>query len=136
MILFSMATLNTAAGWTNGDEIRVLIASGLLISVYHKEQIIVCMNELADISPTLVGPILDLLDQFDEAQTNMTTLNASGNGKTLIKADVLEWEAGQVGASYSPEREIARIQGLLYQYFGSCPLYGSGFNSYMSLIRS
>lgn len=131
-----MATLNTAAGWTNGDEIRVLIASGLLVSVYHKEQIIVCMNQLAEISPTLVGPIQDLLDQFDEAQTNMTTLNASASGKTLIKADVLEWETGQPGTNYSPEREVARIQGLLYQYFGSCPLYGGGFNSYMNLIRS
>lgn len=131
-----MATLNTAAGWTNGDEIRVLIASGLLVSAYHKEQIIVCMNQLAEISPTLVGPIQDLLDQFDEAQTNMTTLNAAASGKTLIKADVLEWETGQPGTNYSPEREVARIQGLLYQYFGSCPLYGGGFNNYMSLIRS
>lgn len=131
-----MATLNTAAGWTNGDEVRVLIASGLLVSVYHKEQIIVCMNQLAEISPTLVSPIQDLLDQFDEAQMNMTTLNAAASGKTLIKADVLEWETGQPGTNYSPEREIARIQGLLYQYFGSCPLYGGGFNSYMNLIRS
>jgi hypothetical protein len=131
-----MATLNTAAGWSNGDEVRVLIASGLLISVYHKEQIIVCMNQLAEISPTLVSPIQDLLDQFDEAQVNMTTLNADSSGKTLVKADVLEWETGQPGNSYSPEREIARIQGLLYQYFGSCPLYGGGFSGYMNLIRS
>jgi len=131
-----MATLNTAAGWTNGDEIRVLIASGLLVSVYHKEQMIVCMNQVAEISPTLVGPIQDLLDQFDEAQVNMTSLNNSASGKTLIKADVLEWETGQPGTNYSPEREIARIQGLLYQYFGSCPLYSGGFSSYMNLIRS
>lgn len=131
-----MATLNTAAGWINGDEVRVLIASGLLISTYHKEQIIVCMNQLAEISPTLVGPVQDLLDEFEEAQAKMSTLNADSSGKTLIKADVLEWETGQPGANYSPEREIARIQGLLYQYFGSCPLYGGGFNSYMSLIRS
>ncbi len=134
--MFLMATLNTAAGWINGDEVRVLIASGLLISVYHKEQIIVCMNQLAEISPALVGPIQDLLDQFETAQANMTALNSSGSGKTLIKADVLEWEAGQPGSNYSPEREIGRIQGLLYQYFGSCPLYGGGFGGYMALIRS
>lgn len=131
-----MATLNTAAGWVNGDEMRVLIASGLLVSGYHKEQMIVCMNEVASLSPTLVGPIQDLLDQFEEAQANMTSLNASGNGKTLIKADVLEWEASQLGASYSPEREISRIRGLLYQYFGSCPLFGNGFSTYSALIRS
>jgi hypothetical protein len=131
-----MATLNTAAGWVSGDEMRVLIASGLLVSGYHKEQMIVCMNEVATLSPTLVGPIQDLLDQFEEAQTNMTSLNASGNGKTLIKADVLEWEASQLGMSYSPEREISRIQGLLYQYFGSCPLFGNGFSTYTKLIRS
>ncbi len=131
-----MATLNTAAGWVNGDEMRVLIASGLLVSGYHKEQMIVCMNELAALSPTLVGPVQDLLDQFEDAQTNMTSLNASGNGKTLVKADVLEWEASQLGTSYSPEREISRIQGLLYQYFGSCPLFGNGFSTYTKLIRS
>jgi hypothetical protein len=131
-----MATLNTAAGWVSGDEMRVLIASGLLVSGYHKEQMIVCMNELAALSPTLVGPVQDLLDQFEEAQTNMTSLNASGNGKTLIKADVLEWEPSQLGMSYSPEREISRIQGLLYQYFGSCPLFGNGFSTYTKLIRS
>ena len=131
-----MATLNTAAGWVNGDEMKVLIASGLLVSGYHKEQMIVCMNELATLSPTLVGPIQDLLDQFEEAQTNMNGLNSSGNGKTLIKADVLEWEASQLGMSYSPEREISRIQGLLYQYFGSCPLFGNGFSTYSTLIRS
>jgi hypothetical protein len=131
-----MATLNTAAGWVNGDEMRVLIASGLLVSGYHKTQMIVCMNEVAALSPTLVGPIQDLLDQFEEAQANMTSLNASGNGKTLIKADVLEWEASQLGTSYSPEREISRIQGLLYQYFGSCPLYQGGFSAYSALIRS
>jgi hypothetical protein len=94
------------------------------------------MNEVATLSPTLVGPIQDLLDQFEDAQTNMTSLNASGNGKTLIKADVLEWEASQLGMSYSPEREISRIQGLLYQYFGSCPLFGNGFSTYTKLIRS
>jgi hypothetical protein len=131
-----MATLNTAAGWVSGDEMRVLIASGLLVSGYHKEQMIVCMNEVATLSPTLVGPIQDLLDQFEDAQTNMTSLNASGNGKTLIKADVLEWEASQLGMSYSPEREISRIQGLLYQYFGSCPLFGNGFSTYTKLVRS
>ena len=134
--MIPMATLNTAAGWVNGDEMRVLVASGLLVSGYHKTQIITCMNELAVLSPTLVPIVQDLLDQFEDAQTNMISLNTNSNGKTLIKADVLEWEASQMGASYSPEREISRIQGLLYQYFGSCPLYHGGFNAYLSLIRS
>ena len=131
-----MTTLNTSAGWSNGDEIRILIASGLLVSVYHKEQMITCMNHLAEISPSVVSAVLDLLDQFDEAQGRMVELNSGGDGKTLIKADVLEWEAGQPGSSYSPEREISRIQGMLYQYFGSCPLHGGGFRNYMTLIRS
>lgn len=120
-------------GWSIGDEVRVLIASGLLISVYHRDQIIVCMNELGSISPTLVGPIQDLLDQFEEAQANLNELNGSSSGKTLIKADVLEWEAAPAGSSYSPEREISRIRGLLYQYFGSCPLYIGGSNAYGSI---
>lgn len=131
-----MATLNTTYGWSNGDDIRLLVASGLSVSGYQKDQIIICMNELGAISTDAVGAVQDLMDQFEEAQINMSGLNASGNGKTLIKADVLEWEASNAGATYSPEREISRIRGLLYQYFGSCPLYVDGYQGNTGLIRS
>lgn len=131
-----MTILNTAVGWTAGDEIRVLVASGLSVSGYQKEQMIMCMNELGALSPASVGAVLDLVDQFDEAQANMSQLNAAGDGKTLVKADVLEWEKAAVGTTYSPEREISRIRGLLYQYFGSCPLFNGGFSGYLSLVRS
>jgi hypothetical protein len=131
-----MAALNLALGWSQGDQIRLLIASGLSVSGYQKEQITVCMNELGVLSQGAVSEVLDLLDQFEAAQSNMSGLNASGNGKTLIKADVLEWEAANAGQTYSPEREIARIRGLLYQYFGSCPLYGGGYGDGVGLIRS
>jgi hypothetical protein len=131
-----MATLNTAAGWTEGDQIRILVASGLSVGGYQKEQMTVCMNELGEMSPASVGAVQDLLDQFDEAQANMSGLNAAGDGKTLIKADVLEWEKSGPGMTYSPEREISRIRGLLYQYFGFCPLFNGGFDGYLALIRS
>jgi hypothetical protein len=131
-----MATLNTTYGWGSGDEIRLLIASGLSVSGYQKDQVILCMNELGAISTDAVGAVQDLMDQFEEAQGNMSGLNASGNGKTLVKADVLEWEAASAGATYSPEREISRIRGLLYQYFGSCPLYVGGYQANTGLVRS
>lgn len=132
-----MATLNTSLGWITGDEIRVLLAAGLPIGPYQITQITADMNTLATTSPSVVGPIQDLLDAYDTAQAAMVSLNNDSGGKTLIKADVLEWKVAEVGSNYGPERELLRIQSLLYQYFALSPLFSSAdANTTTTLLRS
>ncbi|MFZ9350308.1 MAG: hypothetical protein ACO25K_07800 [Candidatus Fonsibacter ubiquis] len=118
-----MATLNTSYGWTQGDQVRLLVASGLTVGTYQIDQITVSMNELGSMSTDAVGAVLDLMDQFETAQTQLATLNNDNNGKVLVKADVLEWEQAKSGNNYNPQMEILRIRGLLYQYMAMCPLY-------------
>jgi hypothetical protein len=132
-----MTALNTSAGWSNGDPVRVLISSGLAVSPYSVQQVTACMNQLAALSSDSVNAVLDLLDQYEDANNKLVELNNGADGKTLTKADVLEWTINPVGVGYSPEREVARIRGLIFQYFGFCPLMvGGGGYSGTALIRS
>lgn len=129
-----MATLNTSYGWSNGDQVRLLIASGLPVGSYQIQQITTAMNDLGTISVDAVSSVLDLIDQFESAQLRYNELNANGDSRVLIKADVLEWTEGRT-TNYSPLTEISRIQGLLYQYFAFCALYNTNLPG-TSVIRS
>lgn len=130
-----MTTLDPSSGFSESDDIRLLIASGLIVSPYTIEVIRQGMNLLGEISVTAVNNVLDLIDQFENAQVKYNELNMTSDSKTLIKADVLEWKPGAI---YSVQGEIGRIRGLIYQYMALCPLYSSGYdpNSGAGLIRS
>jgi hypothetical protein len=129
-------SLNTELGWSTGDDVRVLIAAGLPVGVYQVGQIQQDMNYLAERVSSAVSPIIDLLDAYDTAQTNLTALNATSEGRVLTKVDVLEWAVTAAGTSYSPERELLRIRELLYQYFALSPLFNQSASSGTALIRS
>lgn len=133
-----MATLNTTCGWVDTDPSNVLMALGIGVTRYGVDQITICMNDLCDFAPQVVGSVQDLLDQYETAQATLAELNASSNGKTLIKADVLEWKESAPGASYSPERELMRIKQMIMMYFAACPVCGgSGYIAGgTSLVRS
>lgn len=129
--------LNTQLGWTEGDEVRVLIAAGLTIGVYQVTQLQADMNYLGLRIPGLVSSVLDLLDAYDKIQTQLATLNNESDGKVLVKADVLEWATKSPGETYSPERELQRIRDLLAQYFASSPVFTStSFSGITPLHRS
>lgn len=130
--------LNTEAGWSDGDDIRVLIAAGLPVGGYQVQQIQGDMNYMALRFPEAVNPVLDLLDAWDAAQQQMVSLNESSESRVLTKADVLEWSVSSPGLSYSPEREIDRIRGLLAQYFGFSQLFvgAGGGGGQATLLRS
>ena len=130
-----MATLNTNLGWSQGDQVRLLIASGLTVGSYQIEQITVAMNQLGTLSLDAVDNVLQLIDEFEAAQLRYTELNASGDSRILIKADVLEWTESK-GFSYNPLTEILRIQGLLKQYFSFSELYQQTNTNVTNLIRS
>lgn len=133
----SSSVLNYNLGWSEGDDLRVCISSGLNVSRYQLQALRVCMNDLGETSSGYVSAVLDLLDQYEEANSRMIELNSSGGEKVLVKADVLEWETKKsqdLGAGYSPEREIMRIRGLLAQYLGACMFDIGEYGT--SLVRS
>jgi hypothetical protein len=130
-----MATLNTSYGWSQGDQVRLLVASGLTIGTYQIEQVTVSMNELGALSGDAVFSVLDLIDQFEVAQTKLSELNNTSSGRILTKADVLEWEQTKANNNWGPQLEIQRIRDLLYQYFSMCPLYVRGYGD-TNIIRS
>jgi hypothetical protein len=120
-----MPTLNTAYGWSQGDQIRLLIASGLSVGSYQLSVITQSMNDLGTLSTLAVSNVLDLVDQFENAQAKLVDLNTNSNGRILIKADVLEWESAKGDNIYNPQMEIQRIRIQLYQYMSLCPLFAN-----------
>lgn len=128
--------LDTTLGWIPGDDLRVLVAVGLPVGGYQLQQIRVDMNYLGGIAGDAVGLVQDLLDQYDATQLQLNTLNAASESRALKKADVLEWEILGPGVTYGPERELARIRGLLGQYFAFSPLFGGLSAGGTALIRS
>lgn len=129
-----MATLNTSYGWSQGDQIRLLIASGLSVGSYQIAIITQSMNDLGALSTLAVDNVLELIDQYEAAQNKLSELNTNNNGKILIKADVLEWEAASGVNNYSPQLEIQRIRIQLYQYMSMCALYNQQTNFSNSTI--
>lgn len=128
-----MTVLNTAYGWEDGDDIKVLIAGGLTIGEYQIETVRVSMNDLGAISSEIVSKIKVLLGEYQDAQDRLVELNNNADGKVLIKADVLEWSEAK-GVQYSPEREVMRIRGLLFQYMASCPLFGGNSGDGLTML--
>lgn len=128
--------LNLSLGWVAGDDLRVLVATGLPVSPYALQQIQVDMNYLGHLSQDAVYAVQDLLDQYDTVQTRMNELNMSSESRVLKKADVLEWEVSDIGMTYGPERELGRVRGLLGQYFSFSPLFAGTGTVGTSLIRS
>lgn len=129
--------LNTEAGWSDGDDIRVLIAAGLPVGPYQVRQIQGDMNYMGSQFPQAIPAVLDLLDAWDTAQQQMISLNESSESRVLTKVDVLEWTVSAPGLSYSPERELDRVRMLLAQYFGFSDLFAfAEGGSQTSLVRS
>lgn len=128
--------LNLVYGWSEGDELRVLTAANLPIGIYYVSQLQTDMNYMGANFPTLVGRVVDLLDEWDEAQTAFSTTNTTSGGKILTRADVLEWTPASPGQTYGPERELERIRLLLLQLFSFSMLFNGGQPHSTPLIRS
>ena len=78
-----------------------------------------------------------LIAEYNAAEDRQSELNMAGEGKTLVKADVLEWEKDTNGdASYSPQKEMARIRMQMDRYFSPCLGNLSAFGYTTALIRS
>ena len=96
-----------------------------------------CGNQLEEMSPQAVLNVRAQLDAYEAAKTAESTQNLSDTeGKTLVKADVLEWEPDSDGKPSGAAKEMARAQGEIAQYFAFCSCL-SGYldnNSGMTLL--
>jgi len=130
-----MATLNTSLGWVVGDVERILVAVGVGVSQYTINEVTVCCNELGGMSTTLVSTVRGLLSDYDSAVTVEKTVNVSDNGgKTLIKADVLEWEAEKGGRTEAISTEKRRNVNDLVNIFAFCPVIDGFLGSQSTML--
>ena len=138
-LLYVMATLDTNLGWVAGDVERVLLALEIGLSEYTIHEMTVGCNELGRIASTQVSRVRVLLGEWDEAMLDQKAVGDKDEaGKTLVKADVLEWEVESGGSRYNGiMREKGRIYNELKKIFGFVSIVGvSGGSLGVSLIRS
>ena len=132
-----MATLDTSLGWVAGDVERVLLALEIGISPYTISEMTVGCNELGSIASTQVSNVRTLLSEWDSALADQKAVGAKDEaGKTLVKADVLEWEVN--GSRYDGIlKEKSRIYNELRKIFSFVSIVGVGGGSLgVSLYRS
>ena len=132
-----MATLDTSLGWVAGDVERVLLALEIGISEYTIHEMTIGCNELGGIASTQVGNVRLLLGEWDNALADQKAVGGKDEaGKTLIKADVLEWEVD--GSRYEGIlKEKSRIYNELRKIFSFVSIVGvSGGSLGVSLYRS
>jgi len=132
-----MATLDTSLGWVAGDVERVLLALEIGISGYTINEMTVGCNELGSIASTQVSNVRGLLSEWDNALADQKAVGDKDEaGKTLVKADVLEWEVN--GSRYDGIlKEKSRIYNELRKIFSFVSIVGVGGGSLgVSLYRS
>ena len=132
--------LDTTGNWVAGDDLRIIEALGAPFGSFTLECVQNCCNQLEDMSAQAVLNVRTLLDEYEAAKSAESSQNLSDTeGKTLIKADVLEWEVDAAGQPSGAQKEMQRAQGEIAQYFAFCSCLAGflGNNSYGTpLIRS
>lgn len=115
----SMATLDVSGSWETGDEYRVFEALEMMNTAGYLDQLILCMNRLtADYDPIVVR-VRAQLTRYETAKSAKEAADlAATEEKTLVKADVLEWEVGSAVARIS--NEISSAQAQIANYFAFC----------------
>lgn len=131
--------LDTSGNWVAGDDLRIIQALLLPFGQYTLTCTQNCCNQLEDMSPGAVLEVRALLDEYEAAKTAEINANlADAEGKTLVKADVLEWEVTKAGIS-GAQQEMNRARMELANYFAFCSCMGGSLpgNSHnTALIRS
>ena len=132
--------LDTSNNWVAGDDLLVIEALKLPFGKYTLDCVQRCMNQLEDIDVNASLKVKGLLTDYATARTAQETANlADTEGKTLIKADVLEWERNKGGID-GLQSEIMLIQKDLANYFAFCECIDmggyTGGDGSIALIRS
>ena len=131
--------LNTSGNWVAGDDLRIIEAMGLPFGSFTLKCVQDCCNQLEDMAAQAVLNVRGLLDEYEAAKSAQTSQDLSDTeGKTLVKADVLEWEVDSSSVS-GPQKEMMRARGEIQQYMAFCSCLGgyAGSGSYGTpLVRS
>ena len=133
--------LDTTGNWVAGDDLRIIEALMLPFGSYTLTCVQNCCNQLEDMSAQAVLNVRAALDEYEAAKSAESTQNLSDTeGKTLVKADVLEWEKDGSGQPSGAQKEMMRAQQEIAQYFAFCSClagYLPGSGGYGTpLIRS
>lgn len=132
--------LDVSGNWQAGDDLRIVEALGVPFGSFTLTCIQNCCGQLEDMSPQAVLNVRTLLDEYEAAKTAESTQNLSDTeGKTLVRADVLEWATDPAGTPSGAAVEMQRAQAEIAQYFAFCSCLGGllGGSSYGTpLIRS
>ena len=131
--------LDTTGLWSAGDDYKVIKALGLPFGTYTQDCVITCMNDLQGMSVVAQQDAIDLLADYDAAETAQIAQNLSNtDGKVLVKVDVVEYEV-QTGQPSGPQSEKLRVKDELSKIFSFCTCIAGylGGNAYgTQLIRS
>jgi len=132
--------LDTSGSWVAGDELRIIEALGVPFGSFTLECVSNCANQLEAMSVQAVLNVRVALDEYEAAKAAESTQNLSDTeGKTLVKADVLEWEKDVAGAPSGAQKEMMRAKDEIAQYFAFCSCLGGllgGSTQGTPLIRS
>ena len=132
--------LDVSGNWVAGDDLRIIEALGVPFGQFTLTCIQDCCGQLEAMSAQAVLNVRAALDEYEAAKSAESTQNLSDTeGKTLVKADVLEWEADSSGLPSGAVKEMQRAKAEIAQYFAFCSCLGglSGSSSYGTpLIRS
>lgn len=132
--------LDVTGSWVAGDDLRIIEALGVPFGSFTLTCIQDCCNQLEDMSAQAVLNVRAALDEYEAAKAAESTSNLSDTeGKTLIKADVLEWQADAAGQQSGAQKEMQRAKDEIAQYFAFCSCLGGlvGASSHgTQLIRS
>ena len=132
--------LDVTGNWVAGDDLRIIEALGAPFGQYTLTCVQNCCNQLEDLSAQAVLNVRTALDEYEAAKTAESTANlADTEGKTLVKADVLEWEKDSADQPTGAQKEMQRAKAEIAQYFAFCSCLAgflAGGSQGTTLIRS
>ena len=133
--------LDTSGGWVAGDDLRIVEALMVPFGSFTLTCVQNCCGQLEDMSPEAVLRVRALLDEYEAADSGESTQNLSDTeGKTLVRADVLEWSVNPVGVVPGVTKEKSKVRDEIARYFSFCsclaPYLTVGGHGSADLIRS
>ena len=132
--------LDTSGNWVAGDDLRIIEALGAPFGSFTLQCVQDCCGQLEEMSVQAVLNVRAALDEYEAAKAAESASNLSDTeGKTLIKADVLEWQVDSPGSASGAQKEMVRAKDEIAQYFAFCSCLGGvigGGSHGTALIRS